>query len=51
MTDYFAMNGYGLYIWGAYGGAALILFALLAATLYKSRKLKRERNLLEGNKP
>ncbi len=48
MAEFFAMNGYGFYIWGAYGGAALILFALLAATLYKSRKLKRERYLLEG---
>ncbi|HBR69059.1 MAG TPA: heme exporter protein CcmD [Rhodospirillaceae bacterium] len=48
MTDYFAMNGYGFYIWGAYGATALILFALFAATLYKSRKLKRERDLLEG---
>lgn len=48
MAEYFAMNGYGLYIWGAYGATALILFALFAATIYKSRRLKRERNLLEG---
>ena len=37
MTDFFAMNGYGFYIWSAYGVAALVLaFELL--TLRSHRK-------------
>lgn len=47
MAEFFAMNGYGVYIWGAYGATGAILFALFTLTLYKTLRLKRERKLLE----
>ncbi|GJL84264.1 MAG: hypothetical protein DHS20C02_00390 [Micavibrio sp.] len=47
MAEFFEMNGYGLYIWGAYGATGAIFFALFALTLYKTLRLKRERRLLE----
>jgi len=49
MAELFHMNGYGLYIWSAYGAAFLILLALAGTTLLKSMRLKRERNRLKKN--
>ena len=34
-TDFFAMGGYGLYVWGAYGLAALVI--VLEAVLARGR--------------
>jgi heme exporter protein D len=38
-SNFFAMGGYGLYVWCAYGAAALIL----AYNIYSARR--RERNV------
>jgi heme exporter protein D len=38
MSEFFAMGGYGGYIWGAYG----VTFALLAIELWMLMKRKRE---------
>ena len=37
MTTFFAMNGYGFYIWSAYGAAALVL-AIELLTLRSRRR-------------
>lgn len=47
MAEFFYMNGYGLYIWGAYGAALVILLGLAVLTLIKSARLKREQQRLE----
>lgn len=41
MPEFFAMNGYGTYIWGAYGAAFLILAALIAVTLIRRARLRK----------
>ncbi len=46
MAEFLNMNGYGFYIWSAYGAALTIFIALALATLYKSFRLKREQRLL-----
>ena len=38
MSEFFAMGGYGLYVWGAYG----VTFALLAIEVVMLLKRKRE---------
>jgi len=38
MSDFFAMGGYGLYVWGAYG----VTFALLALEILLLWKRKHE---------
>jgi heme exporter protein D len=36
-TEFFAMGGYGLYIWGAYGMTALVIALELIALLTRRR--------------
>jgi heme exporter protein D len=38
MSEFFAMGGYGLYVWGSYG----VTFALLAVEIILLLKRKRE---------
>ena len=38
MSEFFAMGGYGFYVWGAYG----VTFALLAVEVVLLMKRKRE---------
>ena len=38
MSEFFAMGGYGVYVWGAYG----VTFALLAIEVVMLIKRKRE---------
>jgi heme exporter protein D len=38
MSEFFAMGGYGLYVWGSYG----VTFALLAIEVILLMKRKRE---------
>ncbi|TMH23194.1 MAG: heme exporter protein CcmD [Betaproteobacteria bacterium] len=38
MSEFFAMGGYGFYVWGAYG----VSFALLALEVFLLMKRKRE---------
>ena len=42
MDEFLSMNGYGFYIWWAYGLTGLILLLMLGSTLLKNRKLKRQ---------
>ncbi len=37
MSDFFAMNGYGFYIWGSYGMALLIFIVELAMVRHKRK--------------
>ncbi len=37
-TEFFAMNGYGFYVWGSYG-VALLVFAVEIAMVRHRRKL------------
>lgn len=47
MMDFLSMNGYGEYIWPAYGVALILLTALLFSSLRQSKKLKNELEALE----
>ena len=47
MQEYFSMGGYADYIWPAYGAAALILIALLVASLVGLRRRQNELARLE----
>ncbi len=37
MTEFFAMGGYGFYVWGSYGITALVLIAELLALRARRR--------------
>ena len=39
-AEFFAMGGYGLYIWGAYGMTALVLALELIALVRRGRALR-----------
>ena len=39
MWDFFAMGGYGFYVWGAYGVTALLLAAEVIAVARRRRSL------------
>jgi heme exporter protein D len=45
MTTFFAMNGYGFYIWSAYGAAALVLVLELLALRSRRRSVLEEARL------
>ena len=38
MREFFAMGGYGLYVWGAYGVTFLLLGVEIALLVNRSRK-------------
>jgi len=40
LADYFAMGGYGAYIWSAYLIAAIVLLVLLVASLRSLREME-----------
>ncbi|MGF1762846.1 heme exporter protein CcmD [Aliivibrio kagoshimensis] len=41
LSDFFAMGGYALYVWGAFGATALaLLWILVSSLLTKNRLLK-----------
>ena len=42
MAEFFAMGGYALYVWGAYGLTAIVLLANLVAPALHQRRLKRD---------
>jgi heme exporter protein D len=50
-----ALNGYGAYVWPAYGFAALVLIALFVAANRRLRRAEREaedmRAVLRGPRP
>ena len=39
MSEFFAMGGYGFYVWGAYGVTALLLAAEVIAVVRRRRSL------------
>jgi len=45
MTAFFAMNGYGFYVWSAYGVAALVLAVELFALRSRRRSVLLEARL------
>jgi len=44
LHHFFAMGGYGSYVWSAYGVAAVILLANIIAPLKKWRALRNSRH-------
>ena len=42
MTEFFAMGGYAVYVWTAYGFAALVLLVLLAHSWRSGRRREAE---------
>lgn len=47
MMEFLEMNGYGEYIWPAYGVALILLAALLCSSLRQNKKLKAELQVIE----
>ena len=47
MTDFFAMNGYGFYVWSAYGVAALALVIEVRALRARRRAVLEEARLVQ----
>ncbi|MGI9348117.1 MAG: heme exporter protein CcmD [Gammaproteobacteria bacterium] len=51
IADFFAMDGYGVYVWPAYLAAAVVVAVLWrAAAVRKARALRRLRCLYGGGK-
>ncbi|MDY6941601.1 MAG: heme exporter protein CcmD [Pseudomonadota bacterium] len=42
MAEYFAMGGYGLYVWSAYGLAAVLLTLQAALPVFRHRRIVRD---------
>ncbi len=51
LMDYLHMDGYGLYVWGAYGLAAIILLGLLFTSILGLRQKQAEAERLEASHP
>ena len=51
MSTFFAMNGYGFYIWSAYGVTALVLAIELFAIRSRRRSVLAEARLTTPDKP
>ena len=51
IETFFAMGGYGLYVWPAYGLTAAIMIAFLISTLRSLRGRKRTLQTLEADAP
>jgi heme exporter protein D len=47
MTEYPAMGSYAVYVWTAYGAAAVVLVGLTMATLARRRSSQRDLDALE----
>ena len=47
MNDLLFMNGYGFYVWGAYGAAFIILDILVIKSLLRAGNLKKQRAQLK----
>lgn len=48
LQNFFAMGGYGGYIWPAYLAAAGVLGALTLASVFRLRRLRRDLALIEN---
>jgi heme exporter protein D len=51
MAEFFSMGGYAAYVWPAYGIAAVILVAMLIASLRGLRRHEALLKTLETNRP
>ena len=51
MTDFFAMNGYGFYVWSAYGVAALALVIEVRVLRSRRRAVLEEARLVQPESP
>ena len=45
MSEFFAMGGYGLYVWGSFGGTALVIVAELVSVRARRRRALDEARL------
>ncbi len=45
-TEFFAMNGYGLYVWGAYGVTLLLLIIEIITVRHKRTTTLRQLRLM-----
>jgi heme exporter protein D len=41
-SEFWAMGGYGLYVWGSYGAAALVLVYNLLAARHREKAVRRQ---------
>jgi len=51
MTEFFAMGGYAVFVWPAYGLAALVLIGITVMTVAALRRTERELSDLEAIAP
>ena len=51
MTEFFAMNGYGFYVWSAYGAAVIVLAIELLALRSRRRSVLLEARLTRPDDP
>jgi heme exporter protein D len=51
MNEFFAMNGYGFYIWSAYGASALVLVIELLTLRSRRRSALLEARLTRPDDP
>ncbi len=42
LADFFAMGGYAMYVWGAFGATALALIWILVSSLLTRKRLLKE---------
>ena len=45
MSEFFAMGGYGLYVWGSFGGTALVIVSELLSVRARRRRALDEARL------
>lgn len=51
MNHFFAMGGYAVYVWPAYGVAAVVLIGVLVASLRSLRAREAEIDAVEAGRP
>jgi len=51
MRDFFAMHGYGFYVWSAYGVTALVIVIELIALRARRRAVLEEARLVQPDSP
>ena len=51
MTEFFAMHGYGFYVWSAYGVTALVIVIELIALRARRRAVLEEARLVQPDSP
>ena len=48
VTDFFAMGGYAVYVWGAYGLTGIVIAAEVVALIRRGRSLRAHPDEVEG---